>query len=148
MAAINNTVQASLQLCGVPAAPLFGGQTPIVRVADQLFMNSFETCIRMTIDDVKDAITGFTKLPANNGRIPFQPGVKRQIIAFVQWARTELRCGRDPANQVFPVAQIVNLQQDLQACINFEKQGDLLASQAKPRQYTQEITWMDWEPTF
>ena len=39
-----NTVEASLQLCGVPNAPLFGGQTPATRVAEQVFMNAFDTC--------------------------------------------------------------------------------------------------------
>ena len=88
-----NTVEASLQLCGVPDGPIFEGETPATRVAEQVFMNAFDTCLSITIDDVKDAIVGFTKLPAGNGRIPFQPGVKRRIIAFVQWTRTELRCG-------------------------------------------------------
>ena len=72
-----NTVQASLLLCGVPIAPAFDGQSPSKRVAEQIFMDSFETCLSISIEDVKDAITGFTKLPANQGRIPFQPGVKR-----------------------------------------------------------------------
>ena len=72
-----NTVEASLQLCGVPNAPVFGGQTPVTCVAEQVFMISFDTCLIITIEDIKDAITGFTKLPATNGRIPFQPGVKR-----------------------------------------------------------------------
>ena len=143
-----NTVQASLLLCGVPIAPAFDGQAPSERVAEQLFMNSFDTCLSITIEDVKDAITGFTKLPANQGRIPFQPGVKRLIIAFVQWTRTELRCGRDPTSILFPVNNMVQLHQDLKACINFEKQADLLAGQAKPKPFNIQSQWMDWEPTF
>ena len=111
-------------------------------------MDSFDTCLSISIDDVKDAITGFTKLPAGQGRIPFQPGVKWLIIAFVQWARTELRCGRDPSSIPFPVADMVQLHQDLKACVNFEKQADLLAGQAKPKPFTIQSQWMDWEPTF
>ena len=147
MAAVN-TVQASLLLCGVPNAPIFDGQTPSERVAQQIFMNSFDTCLSISIEDVKDAITGFTKLPVVQGRIPFQPGVKRLIIAFVQWTRTELRCGRDPSSIVFPIGNMVQLHQDLKSCLNFEKQADLLAGQAKPRSFTIQTQWMDWEPTF
>ena len=143
-----NTVEASLQLCGVPNAPLFGGQTPATRVAEQVFMNAFDTCLSISIEDVKDAITGFTKLPATNGRVPFQPGVKRSIIAFVQWTRTELRCGRDPANTAFPIANAVQLHQDLKSCTNFKKQADLLAGQAKPKPFNVQLQWMDWAPTF
>ena len=143
-----NTVQASLLLCGVPIAPAFDGQSPSERVAEQIFMDSFETCLSISIEDVKDAITGFTKLPANQGRIPFQPGVKRLIIAFVQWTRTELRCGRDPSNILFPVNNMVQLHQDLKTCLNFEKQADLLAGQAKPKPFNVQSQWMDWEPTF
>ena len=143
-----NTVSASLLLCGVPNAPVFDGQTPDERVAEQIFMDSFDTCLSISIEDVKDAITGFTKLTAAQGKIPFQPGVKRNIIAFVQWTRTELRCGRDPANLLFPIGNMVQLHQDLKACINFEKQADLLAGQAKPKSLTIQTQWMDWEPTF
>ena len=125
-----NTVEASLQLCGVPNAPLFGGQTPATRVAEQVFMNAFDTCLSISIEDVKDAITGFTKLPATNGRVPFQPGVKRSIIAFVQWTRTELRCGRDPANTAFPIGDAVQLHQDLKSCANFKNK--LIYSLGKP----------------
>ena len=56
-----NTVSASLLLCGVPNAPVFDGQTPDERVAEQIFMDSFDTCLSISIEDVKDAITGFTK---------------------------------------------------------------------------------------
>ena len=127
-----NTVEASLQLCGVPNAPVFGGQTPVTRVAEQVFMNAFDTCLSITVEDVKDAITGFTKLPATNGRIPFQPGVKRLIIAFVQWTRTELRFGRDPANTAFPIGNVVQLHQDLKSCVNFKEQADLLVGKPNP----------------
>ena len=37
-----NTVKASLQLCVVPNAPMFGGQTPATCVAEQVFMNKEE----------------------------------------------------------------------------------------------------------
>ena len=43
---------------------------------------------------------------------------------------------------------MVQLHQDLKACVNFEKQSDLLAGQAKPKPFTIQSQWMDWEPTF
>ena len=85
MAAAANTILDALLLCGVPVAPLFDGETPAERVATQVFLDSFETCLSISIEDVKDSITGFTKLTNAAGRIPFQPGIKRRIITLVQW---------------------------------------------------------------
>lgn len=142
------TVEDAMVLCGVPADPIFDGKTPTRRVAEQIFLDSFETCLSTTMDDVKDAITSFSKLTVANGKIPFQPGVKKRITAFVQWTRTELRCGRDPSQTAFPPAELVTLLQDLKECDTFARQADLLASQAKPKQLTPTLQWLDWEATF
>lgn len=138
----------SMGVCGVPLAPLFDGIDPQVRIAKQVFMNSFETCLNLTIDDVKDALVSFSKLTVANGRISLQPGTKRNIIAFVQWTRNELRNGRDSAQIPFPLAEVVSLQNDLKLCTNFVKQSELLAGQAKPRKLMADVDWIDWEPTF
>ena len=89
-AVVLNTVEISLELCGVPLGPLFDGETPVQRVANQVFNNSFDICLDILIKDVKDALVSFTKLTAAQGKIPFQPGVKRNVIAFVQWTQTQL----------------------------------------------------------
>ena len=77
------TVAQAMGQCGVPNAPAFGGQTPPQRVAAQLFLDSFDTCLSITTEEVSDAITAFTKLTIPNGRIVLQPGVKRRVLAFV-----------------------------------------------------------------
>ena len=133
--------------CGVPNVPVFGNETPQQRIASQLFMDSFDTALTITTDEVGDALTAFTKLPAANGRITLQPGVKRRILAFVQWTRSMLRTGRDPTLRAFPVANMLNILKDLQTCKRFEKQSDLLATQAKPKKFTADTQWADWEPT-
>ena len=78
------TVTDAMLLCGVPNAPNFGGQSPARRMANQIFVDSFETTLSVSIDEVKDAMTAFTKLSVANGRIQLQPGVKRRVTAFVQ----------------------------------------------------------------
>ena len=79
-----NTVEDYMALCGVPADPIFDGRTPVQRVSEQIFMNSFETCMSISVDDIKDGISEFNKLTVANGKIPFQPGIKSRIMAFVQ----------------------------------------------------------------
>ena len=141
------TVTQAMQQCGVPVAPLFGGQSPAQRVANQIFIDSFDTTLNVSIDEVDDAMTAFTKLTVANGRIPMQPGVKRRVKAFVQWSRSMLRNGRDPTLVAFPVADIISLTQDLHTCTRFEKMSDTLVAQAKPKDFTEEVEWRDWEPT-
>ena len=137
------TVTQAMQQCGVPIAPLFGGNSPAARISDQIFLDSFETTLSITTDEVSEAMTAFTKLTVANGRIPLQPGIKRRVLAFMQWTRTMLRTGRDPALTAFPIANVQTLLQDLQTCKRFEKQSDLLATQAKPKKFTSEILWAD-----
>ena len=115
------SVADAMLLCGVPNAPAFGGATPAARVANQVFMDSFQTTLSISIKEVNDAITSFTKLTIANGRITLQPGVKRRITAFVQWARTMIRTDWDPTLMAFPVGDAIALIQDLQTCNNFEK---------------------------
>ena len=94
--------------CGVLNAPAFGGSTPAQRVASQIFIDSFDTTLSISIEEVNDAMTAFTKLTAANGRIPLQPGVKRRVTAFVQWARTMIQTGRDPTLVAFPVGDVIS----------------------------------------
>ena len=77
-----DVAQAMIQY-GVPNAPDFNGQTPAERVASQIFIDSFDTTLNTTAEEVSDAMTAFTKLSVANGRIPLQPGVKRRVLAFV-----------------------------------------------------------------
>ena len=69
-------------------------------------------------------------------------------MAFVQWTRRQLRCGIDSSTTVFPISRIIDLLQDLTSFQQFEKRSTLLASQAKPKQFTPETLFVDWEPTF
>ena len=98
-----NTVKDCMALCGVPVDPIFDGRTPDQRVSEQIFMNSFETCMSISVDDIKDGISEFNKLTIANGKIPFEPRIKTRIIAFVQWTRSQIRIGNEPHMLAFPV---------------------------------------------
>ena len=141
------TVAEAMNQCGVPLAPMFGGVTPAARVATQIFVDSFETTLSITIDEVNEALTEFTKLTVVNGQIPLQPGVKRRVIAFVQWSRSMLRTGNDPTLVAFPVGDVIRLMNDLKSCTRFEERASTLSVQSKPQKFTEQIQLMDWEPT-
>ena len=142
-----HTIEEALGLCGVPDAPLFGGLTPRERMADQMFFNSYDTVLSVTIDEVNDAMTAFTKLAVTQGRISLQPGVKKRVTAFVQWARSEIRCGRDPGALAYPVGNLISQMHDLRICENFENQSDTIIKQASPKPFTSNVQWNDWMPT-
>jgi len=84
-----HSIEEALGLCGVPNQPLIGGESPRQRMARQMFVDSYDTVLSVTINKVNDAMTAFTKFAANQGRISVQPRVKRRVTAFVQWARSE-----------------------------------------------------------
>ena len=129
------TIEQAMLQCGVPDAPLYEGLTPAERIANDIFVNSFETTLSISIQDVNDAMTAFTKLTVINGKISLQPGVRRRVTAFVQWTRSMLRYGNDPTLRAFPVANIADLMNDLQTCTRFEKQSDVLVAQSTPKNF-------------
>ena len=47
---------------GVPIAPLFSGQTLAGRVANQIFVDSFEITLSITINEVSDAMTASRRI--------------------------------------------------------------------------------------
>ena len=143
-----NTVIASLIACGVPLLLVFNGQSPAQRVSNDIFLDDFSTCLSISTDEVNDAFVAYTKLTVPNGRVPFQPGVKRRVIAFVQWVRNQIRCGIDPSTIPFAVGDVVLLLHQLQSVKTFITRSDLLAGQAKPKSFTKTTSWIDWEITF
>ena len=78
-----------------------------------MFVDSYDTVLSFTIDELNDAMTAFVKLAVTQGRISLQPGVKKKVTAFVQWARSEIRCGCNPGAIAYPVGDLISQMHDL-----------------------------------
>ena len=141
------TVLDGIILCGIPDANPFGGQTQAVRIATELFNDSFTAVKNKTFSDLDEDLKGFSILTVNQGQLRFQPGIKHNLRAFIQWTRDEFRMSRDPADTVFPVANVAILLDQYRTHKQFVDNAELMSKAAKPRDFTNEMKWTDWEPT-
>ena len=79
-----NTVLDSVIACGVNNVQLFNGQTKAQRIAGEVFDNDFESCRFKSIDELKEDLKAYSGLTAAQGQIRLNPGIKRNLRAFVQ----------------------------------------------------------------
>lgn len=141
------TVLDGLVLCGIPNANNFNGQTQAARVATDLFANDFVAVKNKTFKELDDDMSAFADLAVGAGRMRFQPGVKHRVRAFIQWTRDEIRMSRDPAATPFPVQNTASILNRYRTHQRFSDNAELMSKAAKPRDFTNETKWTDWEPT-
>ena len=108
-AAVPNTVLDSLIACGINNVQLFDGQTQAQRVATEVFDDDFESCRLKTSEEIKEDLKTYSSLTIGQGQIRLQPGVRRNLRAFVQWTKDRLRRSEDPAATPFPVINTPDL---------------------------------------
>lgn len=106
---IPGTVLNALIACGVDNVALFLGETQAQRIADDIFDDTFTSCMDVTFKELDDHFKTYSDLTAAQGQIRIRPGTRKNIKAFVQWTRDEIRLGRDPSLTPFPVAQVGEL---------------------------------------
>jgi hypothetical protein len=97
-----HTVLHALIACGVNNEVLFLEETQAQRIADDVLDNLFSTCMDITFKEVDDHFKTYSDLTMAQGQIRLRPGIFKNIEAFVQWARDELRLGSDPNLSTFP----------------------------------------------
>jgi hypothetical protein len=73
---------------------------------------------------------------------------RKNIKAFVQWTRDELRLGRDPTLTPFPVAQVADLIRRYKTHEKYLTDSKTLSEAAKPEKFKESTKWEDWKPTF
>ena len=82
MSAVSNTVVTAMLACCVPNTPVFQNVRPHERLTEQIFLNDFNTCITTSVEDAKNSLNAFVKLPQTNGRIALTPGVRIKILGM------------------------------------------------------------------
>ena len=142
MAANGNTVLDAIVACGVNNAIMFNGDTAAQRIADEIFDNDFFSCIDKDIDEVEEDFKTYSSLTVNQGQIRLHPGTKRQIKAFVQWVKDQVRTGLDPSLTVFPIADTPTLIRRHKSHLAFCEKSKRVSETAKPQK------WSDWCPVF
>src|SRR5210317_1554333 len=131
------TVRDAIAVCGVDNVTQRNGAT-----------NEFETCLDITMDDLMEAFKNFADLRQNQGQIKLTVRMKKKIKGFIQWTRDELRMGREPKNTAYPVTDLRKQEVRMKTHQEFVKTSDTLSEAAKPKEFTNDSKWEDWEPIF
>ena len=85
-------------------------------------------------------------LAATNGQIKFQIQQRSNIRALVQWTKDAIRTGQDPPMQEFAPTGIAKILRKAESHKLYIANSDTNA--IKPKYFTTEIKWADWEPYF
>jgi hypothetical protein len=142
------TVLDALIACGVDNVALFMEQTQAERIAEEVFDNVFASCLDVTFKELDDHFKTYSELSAAQGQIRVRPGTRKNIKAFVQWTRDEIRLARDPGTTAFPVAQVSDLIRRYKTHEKFQADSKTLAEAARPDKFKETTKWEDWKPTF
>ena len=143
-----NTVLDAMIVCGIDNKVLFMEETQAQRIADNIFDNLFTSCMDITFKELDEHFKTYFDLTIAQGQIRLRPGTRKNIKAFVQWTRNEIRLGQDPSGTPHPI----NLVSDLIRCYKthekFLNDAKTLSEAAKPEKFKESTKWEDWKPTF
>ena len=116
-------------------------------VATGLFQNDYETCIDLNDRSLYNYHKTAAAQPAVDGNQLIHTVPQRSNIrAFVQWTKDKIRTGQDPAMFKFRPTGIAKI---LRKAETHKLYVENSASHAvKPRDFTKEIKWADWAPSF
>ena len=129
------TVVDALIACGVNSPILFMDQTQAQRIASDIFDDTFASCKDITFKELDEHFKTYFDLSVAQGQIRLNPGVHKNIKAFMQWARDELRLGRNPNSTAFPIARVTDLIRRYHTHEKYKTDSKTLAEAAKPEKY-------------
>ena len=134
--------------CGVDNFYQWNGETAAARIADGIFGDEYDSVMATTMEEVVDLLKSYKDLTVANGRIVLQPHVNKRIKAFVQWARDELRMGKDPSDTLFPVADTNMYLKHYSDHKKFIDNASATQKATEPQLFSKNIIWDDWNQTF
>ncbi|CAJ1955077.1 unnamed protein product [Cylindrotheca closterium] len=142
------TVHDDMVICGIDDVTLFQGRTQAERIAYEIFSDDFTTTMDSTIDELNEEFKTLAGLTIAQGQIRLMPAIKKNIRAFIQWCRDEVRMGRDPSTTPFPVVDAAKLLRRMKTHEQYVYGSKLMSQQALPQDFTNDVQWEDWCPTF
>ena len=146
------TIEDALIECGVNIdnTVLFNGSTGAQRIANEVFDDDLMSCMDKSSSDLENDWKTYSNLTINQGQIRLRPATKKNIRALVQWVRDKVRTSQNPADDVFTIATagITTLLRKAQTHERWVSKASDMAKTAKPKQFTQQMKWMDWRDSF
>ena len=142
------TVLDAMILCGIDNNTLFNGNTQATRITTEVFSDDFYTCMDKSFTDIDEDFKSYGALTAVQGQIRVNPGIKRNVKAFIQWTRDQICTSEDPSAIPFPIDQVSKLLIRYNSHQSFCKKAKTISTVAKPEQFTENTKWEDWNPVF
>ena len=142
------TVRDGMIACGISDVLMFQGESQAQRIADGIFSDDFNSVIDINIKELPEDYKAYSSLTATQGKIMVNPGQRNKVKAWIQWCRDKIRMGGDPSTSAFNPADTMVLLNRMKTHELWVKNSPTMAGSTKPQQFTKEITWKDWEPTF
>jgi hypothetical protein len=141
------TVVDAMVACGVDHDALFMDETQAQRLASDIFGDQFSSCLDVTFKELDKHFKTYSDLTIAQGQIRVRPGTRKNVKAFVQWARDELRLGRDPSIIPFPIERVGDLIRRYKTHEKYLADAKTLSEAAKPDKFKESTKWEDWKPT-
>ena len=126
------TVLDGMVECGVDNTVNFNTQTPAERIAEELFDDDFTSCMDKTSEELRSDFKTYSDLIVAQGQIRLTPGVKRNIQAYIQFVRDEIRMGRDPKSVQFDIGETGTLLRRFNTHNKYIAKSKTLSEAAKP----------------
>ena len=98
-----------------------------------MFDDDFVSYFDETFSDIEADWKTYSSLTVARGQIHLRPGTKQNIKSLVQWARDEIRLGRDPSSTIFPVGNVLVLLRRYHTHKNWADKIDEKAKAARPK---------------
>jgi len=134
--------------CGIDNDALFLEETQAQRIAEDIFGNLFTSCMDITFKELDEHFKTYSDLTVAQGQIRLRPGIRKNVKAFVQWTRDEIRLGHDPSQTPFPIHSVNDLIRRHKTHEKFQSDAKTLSEAAKPDKFKDNVKWEDWKPTF
>ena len=125
--------------CGIMDAVLFDSDTKASRIATEIFDNDFTSCMDKTYVELDDDLNSYSTLTAAHGQNRITPGHKKNVKAFIQWTRDQIRLGIDPITVLFPVANASDFNKIYKHHDAYVKKYKTITETAKPENFTDKL---------
>ena len=93
-------------------------------------------------------LNSYSTLTATHGQIRLKPGQKKNIKAFIQRTRYQIRLRIDPITVRFPVANASDFIKRYKHHDAYIKKFKTIPKTAKPENFIDKLNWIEWYPTF
>ena len=101
-----------------------------------------------TYVEIDDDLKSYSTLTAAHGQIRRTSGHKKNIKAFIQWTRDQIRLGIDPITVRFPVANALDFIKRYKHHDAYVKKSKTITETAKSDNFMDKLKWIEWYPTF